>query len=85
MPWKGLFLRSRCVLASTGSLVSGWRFGDVPPGVEGSLVDEGRLSALQSLRRQIAKNPPDGPAKETFLYVLDQMISDEAEELTELS
>jgi hypothetical protein len=38
------------------------------------LMDEDRLNALQSLRRRIAEKYPDGPAKEKFLYVLDEMI-----------
>jgi hypothetical protein len=38
------------------------------------LMDADRLNALQSLRRRIAEEYPDGPAKETFLHVLDEMI-----------
>jgi len=46
-------------------------------------VDEDRLMALQSLRRQIAETHPDGPAKESFLFVLDQMILEADEETRE--
>ena len=42
-------------------------------------MDEDRLNALQSLRRHIAEDHPDGPAKERFLRVLDEMILEQAD------
>lgn len=44
------------------------------------LVDKDRMKKLQSLRRQIAENQPDGSAKERFLAVLDQMLREAYEE-----
>ena len=38
------------------------------------VVDGDRLKALQSLRRHIAEEYPNGRAKEKFLHVLEQMI-----------
>jgi hypothetical protein len=43
-------------------------------------MDQGRLRTLQSLRRQIAENHPDGSAKERFLAILDQMLLEADEE-----
>jgi hypothetical protein len=44
------------------------------------LVDKERLKTLQSLRRRIAENHPDGSAKERLLAVLDQMLLEADEE-----